>query len=97
MTEDACKEELAKIINRVVLDEAEKRKIVRKICPAEGVFPFKSIIYEMERVEMLPMNKREKEVFDEIKFIYMRECGGRVICLKIIFNNSLNLLRKPCV
>lgn len=71
MTEDKCKEELGKIINRVVLDESEKRIIINKIYSDEGVFPFKSIIYEMERVKMLPMNESEKEVIDEIKFIYI--------------------------
>jgi len=71
MTEDKCKEELEKIVNRVVLDETEKKNIVKKIYSDEGVFPFKAIIYEMESLKMLPMNESEKEVLDEIKFIYI--------------------------
>lgn len=71
MTERECKTELRKIIARVVIDDAEKQRILEKISDEEGVFPFKSIAHDMVYVDMLPMTESERAVLDEIKFVYI--------------------------
>lgn len=70
-TIDECKSDLKKIISRVVVKEEDKNRILDLLFLDPKILPMKAILEELESVATLKLTDDEKEILQDIKFIYI--------------------------
>ena len=70
-SQDFAKKKMQAIIDRVVVDDSCKKKLIDMLYMREKIFPLKGILYEMELCETLELTVDEKKLLNDLTAIYI--------------------------
>ncbi len=68
---DYAKQKMQEIIERVVIDEACKAKLIDTLHMREKILPLKGILHEMQSCNKLPYSAEEMEIMNDLTAIYI--------------------------
>lgn len=67
---NVAKQKMQEIIDRVVVDESCKIKLIHMLYLREKIFPLKGVLHEMESCKKLEFSEYEKKILNDLTAIY---------------------------